>query len=122
MKLDAETVAALMLGGKTDAIFFDSAMPRFGFRLRLAAGGEVRKQWIVQYRSSGTSRRLLLGPYPILTAAKAREAAEKALAKIETAIEAHIEAHDELAKTAKVLRSLKGVGPVITPCSANSPN
>ena len=41
MKLDAKTVAGLRLDGKTDAIFFDSAMPRFGFRLRLAAGAAL---------------------------------------------------------------------------------
>jgi transposase len=36
----------------------------------------------------------------------------QALDQIETAIEAHIAAHDELAATAAMLQSLKGVGPV----------
>jgi integrase len=81
MKLDAKTVAALKLDGKTDVIFFDDAMPGFGFRLR-ASGGEVRKSWVVQYRRAGASRRMLLGSAEVLTAEQARGAAKKALAQI----------------------------------------
>src|SRR5262249_13300374 len=80
MKLDARTVAALRLDGKTDAIFFDSEMPGFGYRLRLGAGGKLNRSWIVQYRRAGSSRRLLLGAAAVLSPAQAREAAKKALA------------------------------------------
>src|SRR5262249_8132480 len=79
MKLDAKTVAALRLDGKTDAIFFDSEMPGFGHRLRLGKDGKVNRSWIVQYRRAGSSRRLTLRG--VLSAAQAREAAKKALAK-----------------------------------------
>src|SRR5262245_42696818 len=82
MKLDAKTVSALRLDGKTDAIFFDSEMPGFGFRLRLGAGGKLNRSWIVQYRRAGSSRRLLLGSADVLSATQAREAARKALAKV----------------------------------------
>jgi hypothetical protein len=82
MKLDAKTVAALKLDGKTDAIFFDSALPGFGFRVRATGSGEVRKSWIVQYRRAGASRRLLLGSAEVLSAEQARDAAKKALARI----------------------------------------
>ena len=48
MRLDAKTVAALKLDGKTDAIFFDDDLPGFGHRLRLGAGGKLRRSWIAQ--------------------------------------------------------------------------
>ena len=51
MKLTARTVAALRLPpGKTDVIFFDEAMPGFGYRLRVAAGGKISGSWVAQYR------------------------------------------------------------------------
>jgi integrase len=81
MKLDAKTVAALKLDGKTDVIFFDDAMPGFGYRLR-ASGSEVRKSWVVQYRRAGATRRMLLGSAEVLTAEAARAAAKKVLAKV----------------------------------------
>jgi integrase len=83
MKLDAKTVAALRLDGKTDAIHFDSELPGFGLRLRLGAGGKLNRSWIVQYRRAGSTRRLLLGSADVLSAAQAREAARKALAKVQ---------------------------------------
>jgi integrase len=41
-----------------------------------------RKLWTVRYRYRGSQRRLLLGEYPTLSLAKARDAAEDARAKI----------------------------------------
>jgi integrase len=84
MKLDAKTVTGLKLpDGKADVIHFDSALPGFGFRLR-ASGNEVRKSWVVQYRQSGRSRRLLLGSAEVLSAEQARTAAKKALGAVAT--------------------------------------
>src|SRR5262245_4148159 len=81
MKLDAKPVAALKLDGKTDSIFFDDAMPGFGYRLR-ASGSEVRKSWVVQYRRAGATRRMLLGSAEVLSAEQARSAAKKALGAV----------------------------------------
>jgi integrase len=98
MKLDAKTVAALRLDGKTDAIFFDSEMPGFGYRLRLGAAGKINRSWIVQYRRAGSSRRLLLGSADVLSAAQAREAARKALAKAQLGEDPQQERQDRRAK------------------------
>jgi integrase len=82
MRLDAKTVTGLRLAdGKADVIHFDSALPGFGFRLR-ASGNEVRKSWVVQYRRSGGTRRMLLGSAEVLTAEQARAVAKKTLAAI----------------------------------------
>ena len=82
MKLDAKTVAALELGAKTDAIYFDDTLTGFGFRLRAGAGGKVLRSWIVQYRRAGASRRVLLGSAEVLTSERARAAAKEILAKV----------------------------------------
>jgi hypothetical protein len=67
MKLDAKTVSNLELGGKTDAIFFDSLHPGFGFRLRVS-GGKVLRSWIAQYRRGGSQRRMMIGNADIVSA------------------------------------------------------
>lgn len=82
MKLDAKTVAALDLGDKNDAIFFDETMPGFGLRLRRGGGGAIRKQWVAQYKIAGRTRRMLLGPASVLGAEQARAMAKKALGKV----------------------------------------
>jgi integrase len=82
MKLDAKSVAALDLGGKTDLIVFDDELKGFGYRLRSAAGCKVLRSWLVQYRRAGATRRLLLGAANVLTAEAARTAAKKALARV----------------------------------------
>jgi integrase len=82
MKLDARSIAALDLAGKSDAIFFDEDLPGFGYRLRAGTGDKILKSWIVQYRRAGASRRLLLGSAAVLGAEQARQAAKKILAKV----------------------------------------
>jgi integrase len=82
MRLDAKSVAALDLGGKTDVIHFDDALPGFGFRLRAGAGGKVLRSWVVQYRHAGAGRRFLIGSAEKLTAEQARAAAKTVLAKV----------------------------------------
>ena len=83
VKLDAQTIASLQLGDKADEVFWDATITKFGFRLRLGSNGRLRSSWIVQYRSHGISRRLLLGDGGVLTAEQARSAAKKALARVE---------------------------------------
>jgi integrase len=81
MNLNARTVAALrMPTGKTDVIYFDDALPGFGYRLRAGAGNKVLRSWVAQYRRTGGSRRVLLGNAAALSAEQARAAAKKVLA------------------------------------------
>jgi integrase len=82
MRLDAKTVAALELGGKTDVIHFDDALPGFGYRLRIGADRKPRRSWVAQYRRAGRTRRVLLGSAAVLTAEQARAAAKKVLARV----------------------------------------
>src|SRR5262249_51852428 len=80
MKLTAKTVSALRLPAPSvDKIYFDDAMPGFGFRLR-RSGDTVLRSWIVQYRRAGGTRRVTLGNATVLGAEQARLAAKKILA------------------------------------------
>jgi Arm DNA-binding domain len=69
--------------GKEDAIFFDDTLIGFGLRLRRGSGGKVIRNWIVQYRSHGRSRRMRVGSAETLTAAQARAEAKRLLARVE---------------------------------------
>lgn len=81
MKLDAKTAAeATLPPGRTDHFIWDDELAGFGLRLR--AGGH--RSWIVQYRNeTARTRRASLGSTAKLTAAQARDAARKVLAKVE---------------------------------------
>src|SRR5262249_18889685 len=82
MKLDNKGVAALKLpSDKTDVIFFDSALPGFGYRLR-SKGVKFRNLWFVQYGHWGTRGGMLRGNAKALPADQARLAAKNALAKV----------------------------------------
>jgi Arm domain-containing DNA-binding protein len=105
VKLDARTVAALDLGGKTDAIFFDEDMPGFGIRLRLGGGGKVLRTWVVQYRRAGGTRRMRLGSGEVLSAEAARKAAKKALATVELGGDPQGERADRRDKNRLTLKS-----------------
>src|SRR5262249_13954220 len=83
MKLTSKNVAGLQLPpGKKDVINFDDELAGFGYRIRAGADGKVNRRWIVQYRSRGSTRRLLLGSATVLNAEAARAAAKKALAEV----------------------------------------
>jgi integrase len=82
VNLTATSIAALKLDGKTDAIWFDDALPGFGYRLREGTGGQVRRSWVVQYGRAGATRRLLLGAGDVLSAKQARDMATKVLARV----------------------------------------
>lgn len=84
MKLTQKVVAALVLpAGKTDVIFFDEVLSRFGFRLRVSAGGKVLRSWVCQYRHAGQTRRRTLAAAEVVGAEAARAAAKKLLAKVD---------------------------------------
>jgi Arm DNA-binding domain len=106
MKLDAKADAALKLGGKTDAIFFDDSMVGFGYRLRRGSGGKVLRSWIVQYRRAGASRRILLGSAEVLSAEAARTAAKKVLAKVALGEDPQAERIDRRGKDKLSLRTM----------------
>jgi integrase len=81
LNLNAKTVAGLVLpAGKSDAIFFDSELPGFGYRLRKSTGGSIKKSWVAQYRHGGRTRRVLIGSAATISATDARAQAKKILA------------------------------------------
>src|SRR3954447_7315348 len=83
MKLTARTVDALRWPpGKTDVIFFDEALPGFGYRLRVAAGGKISASWVAQYRHASVTRRMLREPAAVLAADQARVMAKKAVGRV----------------------------------------
>ncbi|WP_162801137.1 tyrosine-type recombinase/integrase [Azospirillum brasilense] len=57
---------------------FDTALPGFGLRV-----GDTNKTWFVFYRLVGKQKRFTLGHFPALSLSAAREAAGKALEKVE---------------------------------------
>jgi integrase len=77
-KVEADFAAAFA-DGKTDVIFFDEQLKRFGLRGR-ASG---RRSWIVQYEKWGRSCRVTLGYPPVLTPEQARHLAKQELAKVD---------------------------------------
>jgi integrase len=106
MKITARTIAGLKLpGGKNDAIYFDDDMPGFGIRLRVS-GAQVRRSWVAQYRSSGRTRRVLLGSAELLNVEQARAAAKKVLARVTLG---HDPQAEKIARRQKDTHSLKGI-------------
>jgi integrase len=82
MRLDSRTIAQLKLpDGKSDAIFWDGKVTGFGYRLR-RSGDEIKGTYIYQFRFNGRTQRFLIGKVEEITAAQAREQAEKARAQV----------------------------------------
>jgi integrase len=92
--------------GKRDHIVFDQTLRGFGLRVRLLAGGVIRKYWIVQYRAHGHARRMNVGDAEKLTAAQAREQARKLLSKVELGGDPQAEKHERREKDSLSLRSV----------------
>jgi hypothetical protein len=68
--------------GKADAILFDDELIGFGLRLRRGSGGKLIRNWVVQYRAHGRSRRIVVGAVEKVSAAEARQQARKLLAAV----------------------------------------
>lgn len=69
--------------GKTDCIYFDDELTGFGLRVRQGAGGKLIRNWIAQYRVGSQARRMIIAKAEVIkSAAQAREAARKVLAKV----------------------------------------
>jgi integrase len=106
MVLSAKIIAALkLLPGQNDKIYFDDAMPGFGYRLR-RSGGEIKRTWVVQYRRGGGTRRILLGNAAVLSAAQAREQAKKVLGRVAIGEDPQAERRDRRGKDRLSLRSV----------------
>ena len=107
MKLTARAVASLQLPkGKTDVIFFDDALPRFGYRLRKGAGGKVLRSWIVQYRHAGATRRMTLGPDGVVNAEQARRKALQALGDVAHGTDPQASKQDRRDKDRRTFKSV----------------
>ena len=79
MKLTDKTAPGLTLpADKSEVIYFDDKLAGFGLRLRASGAG----RWIFQYRHGRNQRRLTLGAFGSMTAAKARSAAEELDARV----------------------------------------
>ena len=63
-------------------IYFDETIPRFGIRLRRNPSGLIRRDWLVQYRYDGKSKRYKIGSAEVLSAERAHNAAKKLLGDI----------------------------------------
>ena len=105
MKLTKDTVAALKLDGKTDAIFFDDEVAGFGVRLRLGADGKVAKSYVAQRKRGGRTFRRRFGSAERISPSKSREVARKWLAKIDLGEDPQADRRDRRAKDALTLRS-----------------
>jgi integrase len=105
MKLTKQAVDALQLGGKTDLIVFDAELKGFGVRVRVSAGGKVRRQWIVQWKRNSLSRRHLLGSADVLSAAQARDAARKVLARVSLGEDVQATRRERRAKDTHTLKA-----------------
>lgn len=79
MKLTQPMISKLALPpGKSDAIFFDDALPGLGLRLR----GGGKRSWIFQYGIGTKQRRMTLGVVPALTLTAARKTAGELHARV----------------------------------------
>jgi hypothetical protein len=82
-KLDKKTVATLALpAGKSDEIFWDDALARFGLRLR-RSGDRLMCTWMIQYRCARGARKMTIGPAETLSPEQVREAARQKLAQVD---------------------------------------
>ena len=104
MKLTAKNVGALTLGDKHDMIVFDEDLAGFGYRMRLGAGGKVKRSWIAQYRRAGATRRVLLGS-DVLSPEQARAAAKKILAQAMLGEDPQADKHDRRDRDRVTLKS-----------------
>lgn len=106
MQLSAKVIAALQLSAdENDKIYFDAALPGFGFRLR-RSGGQIKRTWVCQYKRGGGTRRLKLGSADVVSASAARELAKKALAAVALGQDPQAARRDRRARDAVSLKSV----------------
>jgi integrase len=109
LHLDAKTTAALMLPkGRPEAFAWDADLEGFGLRLRLRrrTDGGLLRNWVVQYRADGHTRRITIGAADKITPAQAREAARKLLARVELGHDPQAEKAAKRQQAARTVRSV----------------
>jgi hypothetical protein len=107
LKLTNAAVDLLKLDGKADAIFFDDELKGFGFRKRIAADGRERTNWVAQYKnSSGSTRRITVGSYPLLGQTDARKKAKVLLGRVAKGEDPQAERHERRDKNKLTLGKL----------------
>src|SRR5262249_48062603 len=72
-KLSHRTIETLKPG-----MYWDATLPGFGVRV-----GKGRRTWLIRYRSGGKNPRHTLGHFPAMGLAEGREAAGKAMQRID---------------------------------------
>jgi integrase len=84
MRFTAKLIASITLPeGRTDHIYWSDSPKGFGLRLRLDGSGQVRKMFIVQYRTAGRiSRRMQLGDAEVRGLDSALKEAKAILGKV----------------------------------------
>jgi integrase len=107
MKLDAKTVAALTLPkGKGEEFLWDTELAGFGYRLRRRADGGLLRSFCAQYRANGRARRVNVGGADKITAAQAREAARRILARVELGHDPQAEKQAQRVQAARTFQSV----------------
>jgi integrase len=100
MRINGPNVARLALApGKSDAIFFDDELPRFG--VRICAGG--KRTWIIQYRTGRKQRRMAIGNVASLGADQARKVARAKLGRVDNGEDPQAEKKTERVRSAHTL-------------------
>jgi hypothetical protein len=72
LNLNAKTTAGLTLAGKTEEFCWDVELEGFGLRLRRRSNGGLLRNWVVQYRANGHTRRATVDNADMVTPMQAR--------------------------------------------------
>jgi integrase len=97
MRFTRQSVAAVKpQPGKPYIIVFDEGLPGFG--LKVSEGGS--RQWIVQYRAAGKSKRETLGRVDAIPLDDARKRARETLARVQLGSDPHAEKKEARARAA----------------------
>jgi integrase len=103
MKLDAKSIAGLMLDDDKRELFaWDSEMSGFGLKLWAKRNGSgILRTFVVQYRTSGRTRRISLGSTTKVSLTAAREAARRILGGAALGLDAQAEKQSKRARAAR---------------------
>jgi integrase len=107
LKLNTKTISALALPkGRADEICWDADLESFGLRLRRRRHGDLLRNWIVQYRADGHTRRMIIGSADKLAPVQARDAARKVLARVELGHDPQAEKQAKRQQATRTVRSV----------------
>jgi hypothetical protein len=91
--LNSDTVTKMTLpAGKTEKFFWDDELRGFGLKVRVDAGGIIRRSWVLQYRFDGhQQRKIKLGDCAKLSVDEARLIAQRYSAIILLGVDPQVE-------------------------------